>query len=203
MNYLAHIYLADHGSEKLLLGNFLGDFVRKSEEPAYEDTIRQGIHMHRKIDSFTDSHPIFLISRRRVSDLNRRYAGVLVDMFYDHFLAKNWQGYSGIHLEKYVHSFYEVLNRNITILPGKLKRIMPYLTEENWLLNYREISGIEQAVNNIARRFAHSRRPMNQPIMDLINNYEGLENDFRAFFPQAVDYANQLIQMIEDEEICR
>ena len=105
MNYLAHIYLADHGSEKLLLGNFLGDFVRKSEEPAYEDTIRQGIHMHRKIDSFTDSHPIFLISRRRVSDLNRRYAGVLVDMFYDHFLAKNWQGYSGIHLEKYVHIF--------------------------------------------------------------------------------------------------
>jgi acyl carrier protein phosphodiesterase len=203
MNYLAHIYLADHGSEKLLLGNFLGDFVRKSEEPAYEDTIRQGIHMHRKIDSFTDSHPIFLISRRRVSDLNRRYAGVLVDMFYDHFLAKNWQGYSGIYLEKYVHSFYEVLNRNITILPGKLKRIMPYLTEENWLLNYREISGIEQAVNNIARRFAHSRRPMNQPIMDLINNYEGLENDFRAFFPQAVDYANQLIQMIEDEEIYR
>jgi acyl carrier protein phosphodiesterase len=196
MNYLAHIYLADKGDEKLLIGNFLGDFVRKVEEPDYEEIIRQGIHMHRKLDSFTDSHPIFLISRRRVSSLNRRFAGILIDMFYDHYLARNWGEYSTYSLEDYTQRFYDILNRNNSILPDKLKRMMPYLIEDNWLLSYREISGMEQAVNNIARRFAHSRHTMHNPIQELINNYEQLEHDFKAFFPQAIEHANNWMKQI-------
>ena len=88
MNYLAHIYLSDN-NEKNMLGNFLGDFVNKSLEDNYEDSIKNGIFMHQKLDSFTDSNPYFL-SKKRISSVNRRLAGVLIDMFYDHFLAKNW-----------------------------------------------------------------------------------------------------------------
>ena len=194
MNFLAHIYLADQGNEKLLIGNLLGDFVRKVDEPRYEESIRKGIHMHRKLDSFTDSHPVFLKSRQRVSGLNRRYAGVLIDIFYDHFLARNWKQYSDQSLEKYAQHFYDILNKHKKILPDNLKRIMPYLMEENWLVNYREIWGIEQAVNNIARRFASSRRPMKDPIKELINNYENLEQDFLLFFPQAKVFAKHLTE---------
>lgn len=197
MNYLAHIYLADHGDDKLLIGNFLGDFVRKIEESNYDEVIRKGIHMHRKLDSFTDAHPVFLTSRRRVSNLNRRFAGVLIDMFYDHYLAKNWGEYSARPLEDYVQHFYDILNKNINILPDKLKRMMPYLIEENWLVSYREIWGMEQAVNNINRRFVHSRRSMQSPIQELINNYKQLEQDFHSFFPHAIEYANKLMLQIK------
>jgi acyl carrier protein phosphodiesterase len=192
MNYLAHIYLAASLDEKVILGNFLGDFVKKNTENNYDVTIRQGIHMHRKLDSFTDFHPVFQVSRRRISDKNRRFAGVLIDMFYDHYLARNWLDYSTVSLEDFAEDFYDILERNRSILPDRLKYMMPYLKGENWLLSYGEIPGIEQAVNNVARRFAHSRRPMINPIQELINNYEGLENDFKAFFPEAMVHANQI-----------
>ena len=192
MNYLAHIYLADSLDEKRLLGNFLGDFVKKNTENNYDEAIKQGIYMHRKLDSFTDSHPVFNTSRRRVSDLNRRFAGVLVDMFYDHYLAKNWLDYSTTSLEDYAENFYDILGRNRSILPERLKYMMPYLIEENWLISYREVSGIERAVNGVARRFAQSRHPMKNPIQELMNNYEGLQNDFKIFFPAAIAYANSI-----------
>ncbi|NLC43568.1 MAG: DUF479 domain-containing protein [Clostridiales bacterium] len=192
MNYLAHIYLADSLDEKRLLGNFLGDFVKKNTENNYDEAIKQGIYMHRKLDSFTDSHPVFNTSRRRVSDLNRRFAGVLVDMFYDHYLAKNWLDYSAASLEDYATDFYDILVKNRNILPERLKYMMPYLIGENWLLSYREVNGIEKAVNNVARRFAHSRHPMKNPIQELTNNYESLERDFKAFFSEAIAYADIL-----------
>jgi acyl carrier protein phosphodiesterase len=192
MNFLSHIYLADGLNKKILLGNFLGDFVRKADEKHYEKSIQQGIHMHRKLDSFTDSHPVFLRSRGRISDMNRRYSGVLIDMFYDHFLARDWTSYSDIPLNKYAEDFYELLRENQSILPARLLRAMPYIIRDNWLLSYSRISGISQAVNNLARRFESSRRPMHRPVDELINNYKGLEEDFKEFFPQAVKYAKHI-----------
>ncbi|MEQ8198516.1 MAG: ACP phosphodiesterase [Clostridiaceae bacterium] len=111
MNYLAHIYLADN-NDKSMLGNFLGDFVNKALENEFEYDIRSGIYMHRKLDSFTDSNPFVLESKKRISKENRRFAGVLVDLFYDHFLAKNWSEYSSIPLEEYADNFYGILKRH-------------------------------------------------------------------------------------------
>ncbi len=192
MNYLAHIYLADKLEEKKLLGNFLGDFVKKNMERDYEEHILQGIYMHRKLDSYTDSHPVFQTSRRRISSANRRFAGVLIDMFYDHYLAKNWLDYSAESLEDYAVNFYDILEKNRSILPERLRYMMPYLIGENWLLSYREVSGMEKAVNNVAKRFEHSRHPMKSPILELTNNYAGLERDFEAFFPEAIAYADSI-----------
>jgi acyl carrier protein phosphodiesterase len=195
MNYLAHIYLSDY-SEESMLGNFLGDFVNKSLENNFEYSIRNGIFMHRKLDSFTDSHPVFINSKRRVSTLNRRFAGVLIDMFYDHFLARNWSDYSPISLEEYSNNFYNILIKFSNCLPEKLTGRMAFMIEENWLLSYKEISGIERPLNRISRRFAKSNHPMINPIDELINNYEGLETDFKDFFPQAIEYANMLKTML-------
>lgn len=191
MNYLAHIYLAGNNDESII-GNFLGDFVNKSLENNFEYSIRNGIYMHRKLDSFTDTHPIFLRSRRRVSSLNRRFAGVLIDMFYDHFLAKNWSDYSSLSLEEFSSNFYSLLIRFSDCLPERLTRRMPFMIEENWLLSYKEIAGIERPLERIAKKFVKSKHPLVNPIDELLNNYESLEEDFKAFFPEAVEYAKQL-----------
>lgn len=195
MNYLAHIYLADKGNEQSVLGNFLGDFVNISTERVFDDAIRKGIHMHRKVDSFTDSNPVFHRSRKRISPPNRRYAGVLIDIFYDHYLAKNWRLYSKTPLEEYAAAFYTILERNIDLLPLKVKGMMPYMIRENWFVSYQEVSGIERPLERIARRFAKSRRPLIDPINELLNNYNSLEEDFHAFFPIVAAYANQLIDL--------
>jgi len=191
MNYLAHIYLSD-SSEENMLGNFLGDFVNKSLEDEFQYSIKQGIFMHKKLDTFTDSHPDFLRSRKRISNTNRRLAGVLIDIFYDHFLAKNWHDYSSISLEEYADNFYRILNKFSYCLPDKLIKRMPYIIEENWLLSYRNISGIEITVERIAKRFSNTKHPLINPIDELINNYESLENDFKCFYPHAIEYANKL-----------
>ncbi|AGX44231.1 ACP phosphodiesterase [Clostridium saccharobutylicum] len=195
MNYLAHVYLADN-SEENMLGNFLGDFVNKSLENEFEYSIRQGIFMHKKLDTFTDSHPDFLNSRKRISKTNRRLAGVLIDIFYDHFLAKNWYEYSSISLEEYSENFYNILKKFSYCLPDKLIKRMPFIIEENWLVSYRNISGIEITVERIAKRFSNTKHPLVNPIDELINNYESLENDFKCFYPHAIEYANEVKRML-------
>lgn len=191
MNYLAHIYLSDNNDESML-GNFLGDFVNKSLENNFEYSIKSGIFMHRKLDSFTDSNPIFLESKKRISSLNRRFAGVLIDMFYDHFLAKNWSEYSSISLEEYADNFYSILKRFSYCLPDKLTTRMPFMIEENWLVSYREINGIEKSLERISWRFSKSKHSLLNPIDELIRNYESLELDFKSFFPYAIEYAYKL-----------
>ncbi|MEQ8154368.1 MAG: ACP phosphodiesterase [Clostridiaceae bacterium] len=191
MNYLAHIYLADN-NDKSMLGNFLGDFVNKALENEFEYDIRSGIYMHRKLDSFTDSNPFVLESKKRISKENRRFAGVLVDLFYDHFLAKNWSEYSSIPLEEYADNFYGILKRHSSSLPDKLLRRMPVMIEENWLLSYKDISGIEKALERIARKFSESSRPLVDPVDELMRNYKSLQNDFQSFFPCAIECADKL-----------
>lgn len=195
MNYLAHIYLSDN-SEENMLGNFLGDFVNKALENEFEYSIKQGIFMHKKLDTFTDSHPDFLRSRKRISSTNRRLAGVLIDIFYDHFLAKNWHDYSSIALEEYADNFYNILKNFSYCLPNKLITRMPFIIEENWLLSYRDIIGIERTVERIAKRFSDTKHPLVNPINELINNYESLENDFKYFYPDAIEYAGKLKRML-------
>ncbi|BCZ45743.1 ACP phosphodiesterase [Clostridium gelidum] len=195
MNYLAHIYLSDN-SEENMLGNFLGDFVNKALENEFEYSIKQGIFMHKKLDTFTDSHPDFLRSRKRISSTNRRLGGVLIDIFYDHFLAKNWHDYSLIALEEYTDDFYNILKKFSYCLPNKLINRMPFIIEENWLLSYRDIIGIERTVERIAKRFSDTRHPLAKPIDELINNYESLESDFKSFYPDAIEYADKLKRML-------
>jgi acyl carrier protein phosphodiesterase len=191
MNYLAHIYLSDN-SEENMLGNFLGDFVNKSLENNFEYSIRNGIFMHKKLDTFTDSHPDFLKSRNKISIPNRRLAGVLIDIFYDHFLAKNWSDYSSISLEDYADNFYNILKKFSNCLPDKLVKRMPIMINENWLVSSRDISGIERSLERISRRFSNTKHPLVNPIDDLINNYEEFERDFKSFYIDAIEYAQKL-----------
>ena len=188
MNYLAHLLLAGDQPE-LVVGAILADFVRSRQGERYSDGIRAGIRLHVRIDSFTDAHAIVAVSKSRMKPPYRRFAGVLVDVFYDHFLARNWEAYSpAIPLEEFARQSYAVLWDAREILPEKLQRILPSMIEQDWLTSYRDVESIDRALQGLARR-VRKETPLPHAISVLREHAAELESDFNEFFPQLVEFA--------------
>lgn len=186
MNYLAHLFLADDTPESLI-GNLLGDFMKGAVKEQFSNSIQQGIELHRKIDSFTDSHPVVRNAKRLILLERRRYAGVLLDVFYDHFLAKYWTNYSSITLKYFSQKVYNILWKNQSILPDKLRQAVPKIIEQDWLNSYQEISGIELALNRLAHR-ARKGNLLAGGVDDLKAHYQEIDYSFKNFFPDLVIY---------------
>lgn len=186
MNYLAHLFLSD-GTPESLIGNLLGDFVKGSVDNIYPKEITKGIYLHRKIDSYTDSHPIFRSSKRLISLDRRRFSGIMIDVFYDHFLAKNWSNYSSILLSDFTSHVYQVLLENKSILPERLKSILPHMIANDWLASYKQAFAIDRAINGLSRRIKRENNLFGG-VEELFFNYQQLQVDFSAFFPQLIDY---------------
>lgn len=201
MNYLAHAYLSS-GSPEMILGGMLGDFVKGSFHGRYSPEICRGIALHRQIDCFTDSHPIIRASKQLVSPSRRRFAGIMIDLFCDHFLAKHWMRYSGRSssegtggrsalplpqgtLHDFSQHVYHTLLDSQEILPDRLRRMLPYMVEQNWLASYREISNIGRALNGISQRLKRQNTLFNS-VEELEQNYHLFEQTFEAFFPQLI-----------------
>jgi acyl carrier protein phosphodiesterase len=190
MNYLAHLYLAEDRPHSFI-GNLLGDFVKGSIGDDYPIEIRKGIELHRKVDRYTDAHEVVRSSLKLISPLRRRFAGVIVDMFYDHLLAKNWQIYSTTPLADFSQKVYGVLIANHELLPERLQQMLPYIIKEDWLTSYREMNTIARALNRISnrivKRFGRENTLLNS-IEELEANYQQLESDFHSFFPDLIDF---------------
>ena len=186
MNYLAHLFLSE-GTPESLIGNLLGDFVKGSIKNIYSKEIIKGINLHRKIDSFTDSHPIFRSSKRLISLNRRRFSGMMIDVFYDHFLAKNWSEYSNIALSDFTNRVYQVLQENKSILPERLKNILPDMITNDWLKSYQDSNVIDRAINGISRRIKRKNN-LCGGVEELLLNYQQLQADFSLFFPELIDY---------------
>lgn len=186
MNYLAHLFLAESTPESLL-GNLLGDFVKGSAVNLYPEEIIKGIDLHRKVDSYTDSHAIVRSSKSLVCSQRRRFAGVLIDMFYDHFLAKNWREYSEVPLPDFARSVYKILQDSRDILPESLKQVVPTIIARDLLCSYREIDGIDTALNRMSARIKRTNN-LAGGVEDLTANYQQFESHFRAFFPDLIIY---------------
>lgn len=187
MNYLAHLLLAEPTPESLI-GNFLGDFVKGSVGNLYTEEIRRGIELHRKVDIYTDAHPIFRASKTLVSPERRKFAGILIDVFYDHFLANNWDRFSDTSLGDFSARFYRFMADNRDILPESVQLKIPLIIKYDLLQSYRNISGIEQALLRISARIKR-RNNLAEGLTDLVSNYQELESDFLAFFPHLINYA--------------
>jgi acyl carrier protein phosphodiesterase len=194
MNYLAHIYLSgDH--ELITIGNFMADHIKGNKYKTFPEDLQKGILLHRQIDSFTDSHKIVRISKRRLNDRYGLYRGVVIDILYDHFLAKNWKDYSEIDLPTYTQDFYASLTRNFDILPEKIQYMSKYLIRDNWLLSYAEKEGIQKVLEGMNSR-TKNRSQMNLAINDLEAHYEDFESDFQQFFDELIAFAdNKLIEI--------
>ena len=142
MNYLAHIYLSDE-DDFIKIGNFMADAVKGNHYEEYPVGIQIGIRLHRFIDSFTDSHPVYRQSKHRLHEKFGHYSGVIMDIVYDHFLAKNWKQFSETKLEDYADIFYKLLQDNYELLTERIRGMLPYMIARNWFLNYASIAGIE------------------------------------------------------------
>ncbi len=189
MNYLAHIYLS-FGDEEITIGNFIADSIRSKNYQHLPEKVQKGVLLHRAIDTYTDAHPIPKQSSKRLHKNYSHYSRVIVDIFYDHFLAKNWAKYSDEPLEPFVERFYDLLENNYTILPDNIRHMMPYLIGDNWLVNYGKIEGIARVLNGMNRR-TQNRSKMNYAILDLESSYEDFENEFTSFFEELTLFSKQ------------
>ena len=186
MNFLAHIYLSD--DDKLLaVGNFIGDFVKGKQFEAFPKLIREGIILHRAIDSYTDSHSLTAEARTWMYPIFGKYAGIYLDVFYDYFLAANWDSYHNIPLRKYTHRFYLWLLQNYMQLPAEVRGFLPNMIATNRLYSYRSVKGIKRALNVMA---AHTSLPLktNEAILFLNDNHNKLNDNFKRFFAELQAY---------------
>ncbi|RXP52297.1 DUF479 domain-containing protein [Lutibacter sp. HS1-25] len=180
MNFLAHLYLSKN-NKNILIGNFIADAVKGKKHNNYPREIQIGILLHREIDNYTDNHPIVKKSMHRLHPRYRHYDGVIIDILYDHFLAKNWNMYSPISLESYAENTYHFLTKNAADFPEKLQKLLPNMIQYNWLVNYATLEGIERVLGGMNRR-TKGISQMNLAIEDLNLHYNEFEEDFTNFF---------------------
>jgi acyl carrier protein phosphodiesterase len=189
MNFLAHLYLSKE-NKNILIGNFIADAVKGKKHENYPKEIQAGILLHRQIDYFTDMHPIVRRSKRRLHERYDHYDGVIIDILYDHFLAKNWLNYSEIPLEIYAKNVYSFFQENIEFFPPEMQRLLPYMIEYNWLVGYASITGIEKTLTGMNKRTKGTSK-MDLATEDLIKHYEDFESDFKSFFEELIKFTEE------------
>lgn len=188
MNFLAHLFLGPRDPEQAL-GSLLGDFVRGPvQQLDLPQGVRDGIWLHRRIDSFTDAHPLVLKSRERVSPQRRRYAGIMIDMFYDHLLARHWPVFSDQPLDQFTRDIYAVLLEQQPLIPERAWPTIRRMAEQDWLSSYARLTSLHQALDNISLRLKRSN-PLPGSAIELEQDYAGFEADFLAYMPLAMAYA--------------
>ena len=192
MNFLAHIYLSGE-SDELKIGNFIGDFVKASDMKNFTDSINQGVRMHWAIDEFTDQHLVVQKSKDRLRPKYGHYAGVIVDIYYDHFLALNWKNYHPKALRTYVDEQYKMLQNNTHILPKKVVAMLPYMIKYDWLYNYQYFEGIERVMQGMANR-SNFNSKMEQSVVELKKYHEEFEKEFQEFFPELKAFCSTFLE---------
>lgn len=192
MNFLSHLYLSGN-TEGLIIGNFIADSVKGSDYKKYSPDIQQGIILHRKIDTFTDAHIIVEESKKRLRTNYKKYAGVIVDIYYDHFLASAWSRYSDEDLNDYASRIYNLIEKNKSILPLKSQLFKEYMIKYNVLNAYSNLHGIERVLQGMSRRTTFVSN-MQYAINDLKEHYELFENEFHSFFPELQNYVKAQIE---------
>ncbi|TVZ55563.1 acyl carrier protein phosphodiesterase [Lutibacter sp. Hel_I_33_5] len=180
MNFLAHLYLSQNNTN-IMIGNFIADHIRGNKFEHFDPEIQQGILLHREIDTFTDAHKIVRKSKRRLHERYGHYDGVIIDIFFDHFLAKNWSQYSAIPLDVYTNSVYQLFQEKQEDLPEKSQQFIKYMVEYDILYNYQFLDPIDRVLNGMNRR-TKGKSQMNLAIEDLKEQYQNFEDDFSAFF---------------------
>jgi len=189
MNYLAHLHLGGQRPAQLL-GSLYGDFVKGRLQGQFNPQIEAAIQLHRSIDRFTDSHPLVGAALSRFSLTRRRYAGIVLDVFFDHCLARDWALYADQPLERFTAKVYRVLAAE-SALPGRLALIAPYMAADDWLGSYREFAVMEPVLRGISRRLTDPEA-LGFAMQELRMLYEPLSKDFSEFYPELQAFVQTL-----------
>ncbi|MDP2039759.1 MAG: ACP phosphodiesterase [Algoriphagus sp.] len=187
MNFLAHAYLS-FGHDGILVGNLAADFIKGKEIQRYDKEILIGILLHREIDTFTDSHPLVKAGQSYLRPRFRHYSTVITDIFFDYFLGKNWERYSEIPLESFANQTYQTIDQHLNLLPDSFKNMFVWMKSQNWLYHYREIEGIQKALNGLSRRTTFDSK-MNEAPEVLLEKEKEFEVIFFAFFKELETFA--------------
>ncbi len=193
MNYLAHLYLSGE-QEATMVGNFIGDYVKGKTYQDFPKNIQHGILLHRQIDYFTDSHPKFREAKKLLSDSYGLYAGIVIDLFYDHFLAKNWSTYSPLTLREFTKYSHAVLLSHFKILPGKVKGFLPFLIQHKRLESYAKPTGIQHSLE-IMSRYTSLPKKSHEAMQIMQSNLSFFEKNFADFMNEAIDFASTNFQV--------
>lgn len=193
MNFLAHIYLSGD-SRELLIGNFIGDYVKGKDYEKYPPGVQEGILLHRKIDLFTDTHIITRNARNLVREQYGLYSGIVVDIFYDHFLSANWDVYCDMPLRTYVRDRYRILDSGFSIFPAGVKAWFPYFIKSNWLEAYTTFHGLIMVFKRMSYRTSLPDYS-EYAVAKLQEHYEVMKEYFRVFFDEIRDYVGKEYQI--------
>ncbi|BCL74762.1 acyl carrier protein phosphodiesterase [Jeongeupia sp. HS-3] len=191
MNYLAHALLAGPAPADRA-GGVAGDFVKGLLPGLLPADLAAGVALHREIDAYADLHPAFAASRARVSTLRRRYGGIMVDLFYDHLLARHWEAFSPDEsLQRFTARLYAELAVQAA-LPAGFVSVLPKMAATDWLASYHEIDNVALALDRMAMYRIRRDNPLAGAADELRAHYAGFEADFLAFMPDALDYARMI-----------
>lgn len=189
MNYLAHLFLARPNADSYL-GNLLGDFSRGIDPGLYPDAVRAGLANHRLVDKFTDAHPLVKRARQRFSPARRRFAGIALDVVFDHLLIRHWSAFSEMDFEYFCHIAYQRLASRQPLMPPRMQRVVGSMIEQHWFAHYRALDGVGEALDHIARRIRFDNS-FAGCLQDIEAHYGQLEQDFMQFFPALREHVQQ------------
>ncbi|MFW6019824.1 MAG: ACP phosphodiesterase [Bacteroidales bacterium] len=189
MNLLAHLYLSGTDPQ-IMLGNFIADAVKGRQKHQYSHKVQKGIHLHHTIDSFTDEHPKIRHSTQLLRPKYHMYAGVIIDLTFDHFLANNWSRYTDLNMDTFINYSYELLLKNYLILPKSTQKFLPFMIINNLLKNYKRLEVLHQSLSGLSRRTTFDSG-MEFAIEDIKLHYDALQDDFLEFFPELIAFVRE------------
>lgn len=195
MNFLAHAYLS-FGQEKILVGNFIADFVKGKQINDYEDGIMLGILLHREIDYFTDSHALVRESQTLLRPKFGHYSSVITDIFFDYFLSKHWKRYSDIPRTVFIDHTFEILDTYSDIFPDRFAGMYHWMRKDNWLAGYAEVEGIRQTLTGMSRRTKFDSH-MEEAHLALLDHESEFDRIFLAFFEELETFARLKLKEIQ------
>lgn len=193
MNYLAHTYLSGDDPE-ILVGNFMGDFVRGAEYLNFPDQIQQGIMLHRNIDWYTDSNPVTKECKKIFAPKYHKYSGVITDILFDHFLAKDWEVFHDTSLNDYTEWVYDILLSHFEMLPLSAQKFLPGFFAGRWIEKYESVDGFGKVLEGMSK-FTSLPAESEWATEMLRQNYSLLRFHFYDFFPGIIDYVQDKFQV--------
>ena len=188
MNFLAHALLAGDDDDDRV-GGLMGDFVKGLLPAGLPPALASGVALHRAIDSFADRHPAFAASRTRISATRRRVGGVLVDLFYDHLLARDWADHGAGSLDDYTAGLYATLQRYRGVLPEPANAVATRMQTHDWLASYRDVAAIGRAIDLMAVHRLRRPNALAGGIDEFLADAPGFAADFSSFLPDAQAFA--------------
>ncbi len=197
MNFLAHAHLSGESSD-IIFGNFIADSVKGSYYKEFRTEIMIGILLHREIDTFTDRHPVVKQSRDLIRGSFGKFSGIVVDIYYDHFLARNWYNYSDQELVTFSSKVYSILARRFLLLPNRIKKLLPFLIGQNWLSGYANFNDLTRVFKGMDRRTGYISG-MGDSVEVLMEKYTPLYEDFIEFYQELESFSKRrLTELIHE-----